>query len=115
MLARGRLAVAVVLSAAVMGWPSAATAGTRGGPPGTAPDRPAEQRSDGAACGTGAERPYVRTTTPALAARQSDPDAGQQDLTTTFAWWRIDGTPGGAGRATQSSGNPSPVSTVIPA
>jgi hypothetical protein len=115
MLARGRLAVAVVLSAAVMGWPSAATAGPRGGLPDTAPNRPTVQQSDGAACGTGAERPYVRTTTPVLTARQSDPDAGQQNLTTTFAWWRIDGTLGGAGRATQSSGNPSTVSAVIPA
>jgi carboxypeptidase family protein len=115
MRARGRWLVAVVLSAAVMGWPSAATAGARTGSPGTAPDRPAEQSSDGAACGTGAERPYVLTTTPTLAARQSHPDSGRQNLTTTFAWWRIDGTPGGAGRATQSSGNPSAVSAVIPA
>jgi hypothetical protein len=115
MPAWGRSAIAVVLSAAVMGWPSAATAAGRGGLPDTAPDRPAEQRSDGAPCGTGAERPYVLTTTPALAARQSDPDAGQQNLTTTFVWWRIDGTPGGAGRATQSAGNPSTVSAVVPA
>src|SRR5689334_3550440 len=115
MLAWGRLAVVVALSAAVMGWPSAATAGARGGPPDTAPDRPAEQQSDGAACGTEAERPYVRTTTPTLAARQSDPDAGQQDLTTMFAWWPIDGTPGSDGQATQSAGNPATVSAVIPA
>jgi hypothetical protein len=115
MRAWGRSAVAVVLSAAVLGWPSAASAGGRGGRSDTTPDRPAEQRSDGAACGTGADRPYVLTTTPTLAARQSDPDAGQQDLTTTFVWWRIDGTPDGAGRATQSSGNPSTVSAVIPA
>ena len=110
MSARGRSVFVVVLAAAVLGWP--ATAQAQGS--NAAPDRPAEPRSDGAACGTGADRPYVRTTTPVLAARQSDPDAGQQNLTTTFAWWPADGTSGGAGRASQSSGNPSPVSVGIP-
>jgi hypothetical protein len=80
-----------------------------------APDRPTEQRSDGLACGTGADRPFVLTTTPVLAARQSDPDGGQQALTTTFVWWRTGGGPVSVGRATQSAGNPSIVSAGIPA
>jgi hypothetical protein len=110
MHARGTSIGAVVLAAAVMGWPTAAAAGPRAN---AAPDRPAETRSDGAVCATGAARPYVLTTTPVLAARQSDPDAGQQSLTTTFVWWRVDGT--GSGRVSRSAANPSAVSAGIPA
>ncbi|GAA0586382.1 hypothetical protein GCM10010172_84590 [Paractinoplanes ferrugineus] len=110
MSTRGRSIVAAVLAAAVLGWPAAATAGPRAG---AAPDQPAEPRSDGKVCATGAQRPYVLTTTPVLTARQSDPDAGRPDLTTTFAWWQVGGTL--TGRVSQTAGNPSVVSASIPA
>lgn len=115
MFARGRSTVAVVITAAVLGWPSAASAAARGVAGDAAPDRPAEQLSNGAACATEGSRPYVRTTSPVLAVRQSDPNAGQAELTTTFAWWPIGGTTSGAGRATKSAGNPSAVTATIPA
>ena len=116
MRTRGRLVSVVVLAVAVLGWPAANPAQAQGSrSSNAAPDRPTEQYSDGAACGTGAGRPYVRTTTPVLAARQSDPDPGQQGLTTTFVWWRTDGTPTGVGRASQLAGNPSIVAVEVPA
>jgi hypothetical protein len=105
----------VLLATAVLGWPAGPAQAWGSGPANAVPDRPAEPRSDGAACGTGAGRPYVLTSTPVLAARQSDPDVGQQDLTTTFVWWRTGVRPSGVGRVSQSAGNPSTVSAGIPA
>ena len=51
----------------------------------------------GAACTTGTSRPYVRTLTPLLKARVSDPDGYARLLSGAFWWWPL----GGA----QSSGN----------
>lgn len=116
MRTRGRFVFVAVLVAAVLGWPAANPAQARGsGSSNVVPDRPTEQRSDGAACGTGADRPYVLTTTPVLAAWQSDPDVGQAGLTTTFVWWRTGEDPLGDGQASQSAGNPSSVAVTIPA
>jgi len=42
------------------------------------PDTPDQITVDGQPCATGESRPYVITTTPTLAARAKDPDAGQQ-------------------------------------
>ena len=116
MRTRGRFLLVAVLAVSVLGWPAAGPAQAQGSrSSNAAPDQPAEQRSDGATCATGADRPYVLTTTPILAARQSDPDAADQALTTTFGWWRTGGAPTGFGRAAQSAGNPSAVSAGIPA
>ncbi|MCM4076008.1 carboxypeptidase-like regulatory domain-containing protein [Paractinoplanes hotanensis] len=109
MRVRGRWAVAAVLAAAVSGWPTPASAGTSG----TTPVRPGEPGSNGRACAAGADRPSVPTRTPVLAVRQSAPGGGQ-NLTTTFAWWPIDGTSGGAGQASRSAGNPALVAVEVP-
>jgi hypothetical protein len=96
---------------AVLGWPVAAAAHVW--PANAGPDRPGEPIVNGAACATGASRPSVTTTTPYLAVRQSDPDAGQASLTTTFVWWRVGGLPGGIDRASASGGNPGVVSVAV--
>lgn len=100
--------IVAVLGAAVLAWPGSPAQAREAAPP----DQPTEQRSDGHACATGADRPYVLTTTPVLAARQSDPDAGQQDLTTTFVWRRGSTV---VGQGAQSAGNPSFVAVGVPA
>ncbi|MEO3925467.1 hypothetical protein ABGB07_16590, partial [Micromonosporaceae bacterium B7E4] len=53
------------------------------------------------------------TTTPILAGRQSDPDAGQS-LTTWFYWWPLGGSRNETDKVSQASGNPSVVSKAIP-
>ncbi|MGI5146010.1 LamG-like jellyroll fold domain-containing protein [Plantactinospora sp. CA-294935] len=74
----------------------------------------ADPKSDGKPCATGAARPYVLTTTPVLAGRQSDPDTGQQSLTTWFYWWPLGDSRNEVDKVSQASGNPSTVSQAIP-
>lgn len=80
----------------------------------TNPNAPSDRKSDGKVCATGTSRPYVLTTTPILAAKQSDPDTSQQSLTTWFYWWKLGGTRNETDKVSQSSGNPSTVSKAIP-
>ncbi|AVT36403.1 hypothetical protein C6W10_07850 [Plantactinospora sp. BB1] len=54
------------------------------------------------------------TTTPFLAGRQSDPDTGQQSLTTWFHWWAVGDARNDVDKVSQSSGNPSAVAKAIP-
>ncbi|MEU7752063.1 LamG-like jellyroll fold domain-containing protein [Micromonospora sp. NPDC049171] len=42
-------------------------------------------------CLTGASRPYLRTLTPALRARLTDPDGTSRLLKGTFHWWKLTG------------------------
>ncbi|SBT53105.1 LamG-like jellyroll fold domain-containing protein [Micromonospora auratinigra] len=42
-------------------------------------------------CRTGTARPYVRTLTPALSARLTDPDGTARLLKGTFYWWKLSG------------------------
>jgi hypothetical protein len=79
----------------------------------TDPNGPSARLSDGKACATGAARPYVLTSVPILAAKQSDPDASQQSLTTSFHWWPLGGARNDTNKVSQASGNPSPVSKEI--
>lgn len=81
----------------------------------TKPAAPTDRKSDGRACATGSARPYVLTLTPTLSARHSDPDTGQQSLTTWFHWWPLGGSRNDTDRVSQVSGNPSTVSRAIPA
>ncbi|MEU1240943.1 carboxypeptidase regulatory-like domain-containing protein [Micromonospora parva] len=81
----------------------------------TKPGAPSDRLSDGKACGTGANRPYVLTQTPILAVRHSDPDSSQQSLTTWFHWWPLGGARNDTDKVSQASGNPSSVSKAIPA
>ncbi|MFY1674842.1 LamG-like jellyroll fold domain-containing protein [Plantactinospora sp. WMMB334] len=78
------------------------------------PNPLAERTSDGKPCATGDARPYVLTTTPFLTGRQSDPDTGQQSLTTWFHWWPLGGARNDVDKVSQSSGNPSAVAKAIP-
>ncbi|MFC8849458.1 MULTISPECIES: carboxypeptidase regulatory-like domain-containing protein [unclassified Micromonospora] len=81
----------------------------------TDPNAPADRSSDGKGCLTGTSRPYVLTTTPALAAKQSDPDVSQQSLTTWFYWWPVGGSRNETDKISQANGNPGPVGPTIPA
>ncbi|MGC4855792.1 DNRLRE domain-containing protein [Micromonospora sp. DT4] len=45
----------------------------------------------GGPCLTGASRPYIRTLTPALKARLTDPDGTARLLKGTFYWWKLSG------------------------
>ncbi|MGX7669515.1 LamG-like jellyroll fold domain-containing protein [Plantactinospora sp. DSM 117369] len=78
------------------------------------PNALADPKSDGKPCATGVARPYVLTTTPFLAGRQSDPDTGQQSLTTWFYWWPLGDSRNEVDKVSQASGNPSTVSQAIP-
>jgi hypothetical protein len=80
----------------------------------TKPNAPAERKSDGEACATGAARPYALTNVPILAAKHSDPDSSQQSLTTDFYWWASGGGRSESNKISQSAGNPSTVSKAIP-
>jgi hypothetical protein len=55
------------------------------------PNAPDQITVDGAACKSGTARPYVRTLTPALKARLSDPDGTGRLLKGTFYWWKLTG------------------------
>ncbi|WP_416900842.1 carboxypeptidase regulatory-like domain-containing protein [Micromonospora echinospora] len=81
----------------------------------TVPNAPSDRKSDGKVCATGTSRPYVLSTTPVLAAKQSDPDTSQQSLTTWFYWWPVGGTRNETDKVSQAAGNPSTVSKAIPA
>ncbi len=81
----------------------------------TIPNAPTDRFSDGKACATGTSRPYVLTLTPILAAKHSDPDTAQQNLTTWFHWWPSGGARNDTDKISQASGNPSVVSRAIPA
>jgi hypothetical protein len=80
----------------------------------TAPIAPTDRYSDGKSCVTGASRPYVRTLTPTLAAKQTDPD-NDQGLTTYFYWWPVGGSRSASNGMSQSAGNKTSVSKAIPA
>ncbi|WP_204293143.1 carboxypeptidase regulatory-like domain-containing protein [Micromonospora gifhornensis] len=80
----------------------------------TLANAPSDRKSDGKTCATGASRPYVLTTTPILSAKQSDPDADQQSLTTYFYWWPVGGSRSDTDRVSQAAGNPFAVSGRIP-
>ncbi|MEV4808368.1 carboxypeptidase regulatory-like domain-containing protein [Micromonospora avicenniae] len=80
----------------------------------TDPNAPTDRKSDGKVCVTGTSRPYVLTTTPILAAKQSDPDSAQQSLTTYFYWWPVGGARNETNKVSQAAGNPSTVSKAIP-
>lgn len=80
----------------------------------TLPNAPSARKSDGKVCATGSGRPYVLTTTPTLAASQSDPDSSQQSLTTWFYWWPVGGSRSESNKVSQAAGNSSTVSKMIP-
>jgi hypothetical protein len=80
----------------------------------TAPIAPSDRHSDSEGCATGAARPYVRTLTPTLAAKQTDPD-NDQGLTTYFYWWPAGGARSDANQVSKSAGNKTSVSKAIPA
>jgi hypothetical protein len=79
----------------------------------TAPAAPGSRTTDAKACATGAARPYVRTLTPTMAAKHSDPDA-DQGLTTTFYYWSLGGSRNETNKVSQAAGNNSPVSRPVP-
>ncbi|HEX5202873.1 MAG TPA: carboxypeptidase regulatory-like domain-containing protein, partial [Actinoplanes sp.] len=80
----------------------------------TAPAAPSERNSDAKGCATGSSRPYVRTLTPTLAARQTDPD-NDQGLTTSFYWWQSGSSRSESNKVSQSAGNKTLVAKAIPA
>ncbi|PZV92637.1 CarboxypepD_reg-like domain-containing protein [Micromonospora phaseoli] len=102
-------ALLVVTSPAAAG-PKTGSAGAQN----RKPSPPTDLRSDGKTCAAGTSRPYVLTATPYLSAMQSDPDQGQQSLTTWFHWWPSDGVRNGTDRVAQSAGNSSSVSAAVP-
>ncbi|MEU4338982.1 carboxypeptidase regulatory-like domain-containing protein [Micromonospora lupini] len=55
------------------------------------PNAPDSLSVAGGPCLTGASRPYVRTLTPALKARLTDPDGTSRLLKGTFYWWKLSG------------------------
>ncbi|MEV0132929.1 LamG-like jellyroll fold domain-containing protein [Dactylosporangium sp. NPDC050688] len=55
------------------------------------PNAPDQLTAAGNACVTGAGRPFVKTATPELRARMSDPDGSAQLLDATFYWWPLTG------------------------
>ena len=71
------------------------------------PNAPDRLTIAGAPCTTGAARPYVRTLTPELRARVSDPDGSARLLKGTFQWWKLTG---GARNATDAVAQGSVVS-----
>ncbi|MGH3734236.1 MAG: carboxypeptidase regulatory-like domain-containing protein [Micromonosporaceae bacterium] len=77
----------------------------------TPPLAPSSRLSDGKACATGSARPYVRTLTPTLAAKQVDPDGGTP--TTSFYWWAAGGSLSETNKVAQTAGNGT-VSKTIP-
>ena len=80
----------------------------------TVPNGLSDRKSDGKACATGAARPYVYNATPILAAKHSDPDADQQNLTTYFYWWPLGGSRNETNKISKANGNPGPVTGTIP-
>ena len=80
----------------------------------TAPSAPSDRNSDAKGCATGSGRPYIRTLTPTLAAKQVDPD-NDQGLTTSFYWWESGGSRSETNKVSQSAGNKTSVSRSIPA
>jgi hypothetical protein len=55
------------------------------------PNAPDNLSLDGGPCATGASRPYVRTLTPTLKARLTDPDGTARLLNAKFQWWKLSG------------------------
>ncbi|MEU8088014.1 LamG-like jellyroll fold domain-containing protein [Micromonospora sp. NPDC049101] len=55
------------------------------------PNAPDSLSVAGGPCLTGASRPYLRTLTPALRARLTDPDGTSRLLKGTFHWWKLTG------------------------
>ncbi|HEX2685209.1 MAG TPA: hypothetical protein VHN14_01260, partial [Kofleriaceae bacterium] len=53
----------------------------------TKPNKPDTLTVDGKACVTGANRPFIKTTTPALEARVTDPDHDHMNVSFTWAKW----------------------------
>jgi hypothetical protein len=80
----------------------------------TVPNGLADRKSDGKACATGPARPYVYNATPILAAKHSDPDADQQNLTTYFYWWPLGGARNETNKISKAAGNPSSITATIP-
>jgi hypothetical protein len=80
----------------------------------TAPSAPSDRNSDAKGCATGASRPYVRTLTPTLAAKQIDPD-NDQGLTTSFYWWQSGGSRSESNKVSQAAGNKTTVAKAVPA
>jgi hypothetical protein len=113
----GRIRLAIGMVSLALLASGLATAPANAAPPpafNTAPNAPDSLLSDGKACATGAARPYVLTSTPALSARQSDPDAGQSSLRTDFYWWPLGGQRNEKNKVSRTSPNPSLVSVTIP-
>jgi hypothetical protein len=80
----------------------------------TVPNGLSDRKSDGKPCATGTARPYVYNATPILAAKHSDPDADQQNLTTYFYWWPLGGSRNETNKISKGSGNPSSITATIP-
>ena len=80
----------------------------------TIPNGLSDRKSDGKACATGASRPYVYNATPILAAKHSDPDADQQNLTTYFYWWQLGSSRNETNKISKGSGNPSSITATVP-
>ena len=59
------------------------------------PNAPDGLTVSGRPCATGDTRPYVRTLTPELRARLTDPDGFAAPLTGTFWWWPLGGSSNG--------------------
>jgi hypothetical protein len=83
----------------------------------TKPNAPATVKVTGKDCVTGSARPYVTTKTPSFTAgRASDPDVGQQALTTRFYWWKSGQSRNGNDFVQGTSANPAPVNSgAVPA
>ncbi|MFC0529061.1 carboxypeptidase regulatory-like domain-containing protein [Phytohabitans kaempferiae] len=75
------------------------------------PNAARDLKVTGKACASGAGRPYVTTATPTFTATASDPDAGQQALTTRFYYWP-QGQARGTAYAQGTSANPAPVTSA---
>lgn len=70
------------------------------------PNTPANRYTDGQGCRTGSTRPYVKTATPFLSVNQSDPDKGDQNLSTDFYWWATGGGLSESQKVTYTGANP---------
>ncbi|MBB5867529.1 hypothetical protein F4553_000908 [Allocatelliglobosispora scoriae] len=70
------------------------------------PNAPDLMTVSGNGCVTGADRPVVKTATPELRARTSDPDGTAQLNNVTFWWWPVGGTRNDNDRVTQNSVTP---------
>jgi hypothetical protein len=75
------------------------------------PNAARDLKVQGKACASGAARPYLTNPTPTFSGTASDPDGGQQALTTRFYYWK-QGQARGTVFAQGTSANPAPVTSA---